>query len=132
MQAGGGPVIGPGPSSSGFSDYAGYAVGGVSLIVMFWQWLGNRRVANAQAMATEADATGKTGLIDALEARIKAGEDRQNAQDVRIGDLVKRLEEEITLRHQAQEENLKLRLRVTELEFAIRQLGGTVPNASGA
>lgn len=97
---------------------------------MAWSYWANRRVRNAQAMATEADATGKTGLIEALEARIKAGEDRQNAQDVRIAELVKRLEEEITLRHQAQEDNLKLRLRVTELEFAIRQLGGTVPGSA--
>jgi len=114
----------------GGAEYAGYVLGGAGLLSMAWSYWSNRRVSNAQASATEADASGKVGLIEALEARIAAGEKRQNEQAEQIASLFKRIDEEIVLRHAAQEENLKLRMRVTELEHAIRQLGGVVPVAA--
>ena len=100
----------------------GYVLGGAGLLSMAWQYWTNRRVSSAQAAALESDATGKVGLIDALEARIQASESRQNAQDLRIADLEGRIAKEIDLRLSMAEENHKLRLRVTELEFEIRQL----------
>lgn len=90
-------------------------------------WFQTRRQTNAQTDAVIADATGKTTLIEALEARIAAGESRQNAQDNRIADLENRIGIEVDLRLKSQEENHILRLRVTQLEFAIKQLGGAVP-----
>lgn len=122
-------MIGPTAGVSG-TELIGFGLGGAAVLKMAWDWWANRRLAAAQAAATEADASGKTGLIGALEDRIRANEERQNAQEARIRELVTRLDEEINLRHQAQEENLRLRLRVTELEFAIRQLGGNVPTSA--
>ena len=106
---------------------AAYALGGGGLLSMVWSYWANRRVSNAQAGAAEADATGKTGLIEALEARIAASESRQNSQDTRIQELEGRIAVEIDLRLKSAVENHALRLRVAELEYAIRQLGGTVP-----
>ena len=111
----------------GIGSMLGYALGGGGLLSLAWSYWVNRRVNNAQAAALESDATGKVGLIEALEARVLASESRQNAQDTRIADLEGRIAKEIDLRLTGAEENHKLRLRVTELEFAIRQLGGTVP-----
>ena len=109
------------------AEYVGYALGGAAVLKMAWDWWTGRRLASAQASAQESDATGKTGLIEALEARIAASEARQNSQDSRIQELEGRIAKEIDLRLAGAEENHKLRLRVTELEFAIRQLGGVVP-----
>lgn len=105
-----------------FGSIGGYALGGAALLSMAWTYWINRRVNNAQASALESDATGKVGLIEALEARIQASESRQNAQDLRIADLEGRIAKEIDLRLSMAEENHKLRLRVTELEFEIKQL----------
>lgn len=109
------------------TDYAGYALASAGLLSMAWSYWTTRRLRNAQALAAESDATGKTGLIEALEARIAASEARQSAQDTRIQELEGRIAVEIDLRLKGAEENHKLRLRVTELEFAIRQMGGVVP-----
>lgn len=110
-----------------FSSTLGYALGGGGLLAMAWSYWANRRVSSAQAAALESDATGKVGLIDALEARIQASESRQNAQDLRIADLEGRIAKEIDLRLSMAEENHKLRLRVTELEYEIKQLRLVVP-----
>lgn len=108
-------------------QWMGYGLAGGGLLAMAWSYWANRRLREAQAGAAEADATGKTSLIEALEARIKASEERQNAQDGRIAELEKRIAVEVDLRLKSQEENHKLRLRISELEFAIRQMGGTIP-----
>lgn len=92
-----------------------------------FNWFQTRRQNNAQTEAVIADATGKTTLIEALEARIAASEARQNSQDSRIADLESRIAIEVDLRLKSQEENHTLRLRVTQLEFAIKQMGGAVP-----
>lgn len=112
------------------ASVVGYALGGAGLLSMAWQYWMNRRVNSAQAAALESDATGKVGLIDALEARILASESRQNAQDLRIADLEGRIAKEIDLRLSMAEENHKLRLRVTELEFEIKQLRSAAGIAS--
>lgn len=105
----------------------GYGLGAGGLLSMAWSYWANRRVSNAQASATEADASGKTHLIEALEARIAASESRQNSQDTRIQELEGRIAVEIDLRLKSAVENHQLRLRVAELEYAIRQMGGVVP-----
>lgn len=113
-----------------YTDTAGYVLGGGGLLSMAWAYWSNRRIRNAQAGAVEADASGKVALIEALEARVAASEARQNAQDTRIRELEGRIAVEIDLRLASQQENHLLRMRVTELEFAIKQMGGTVPVAS--
>ena len=110
-----------------FGAAIAYGIGGGGLLSMAWSYWVNRRVSSAQASALESDATGKVGLIDALEARIQASESRQNAQDLRIADLEGRIAKEIDLRLSMAEENHKLRLRVTELEYEIKQLRAVVP-----
>jgi hypothetical protein len=97
------------------------------LIMTLVQWYKDRGKEAAETQAVISDATGKTNLIEALEARILASETRQTSQDTRIAELETRIAKEIDLRLVAQEENHALRLRVSELEFAIRTLGGTVP-----
>lgn len=109
--------------------YGEIAVGGVAgaVIIALVNWFINRKTTDAQAEAVVADATGKTELIEALAARIKAQEERQNEQETQLRELRRQIDEEITLRRQSQEESFKLRLRVTELEAVIRQMGGVVP-----
>jgi hypothetical protein len=111
--------------------YVGLAIGGGSVvgavIMQVVNWFLNRKQSDAQSDAVIADYSAKTSLIEALEARIAASEARQNAQEGRVKELEERVTMEIDLRLKSQEENHRLRLRVTELEFAIRQLGGAVP-----
>ena len=125
-------------SSGDVSNYAGYVLGGGlglgAVVTMLVSWFLNRRQSNAQANATEADASGKVGLIEALEARIAANESRQNAQDIRIQDLEGRIAVEIDLRLKGAVENHTLKMRMTEMENFIRELkriivamGGTAP-----
>lgn len=116
-------------SPSLFEGYGGFVGGGVAaaIITQLINWFLNRKRDNAQTEAVIADATGKTGLIEALEARVLASETRQTAQDGRIKELEDRIAIEIDLRLKSQEDNHKLRLRVTELEYAIRQANLTIP-----
>ena len=100
----------------------GYGIGGAGLLSMAWSYWANRRVNNAQAAALESDASGKVGIIEALQAGMLANNIRGNAQDIRIADLEGRIAKEIDLRLAMAEENHKLRLRVTELEYEIKQL----------
>jgi hypothetical protein len=90
----------------------------------------NKKVVDAQAEEKIASAEGKTGLIEALEQRIAASEARQKQQDLRISGLEERIAKEIDLRLAAQIENGKLKMRVAELEYAIKQIGGAVPPAN--
>ena len=115
-----------------FEGYGGVVGTGVAAaaITQILNWFFNRRRENAQTEAVIADATGKTGLIEALEARVLASENRQTQQDGRIKELEDRIALEIDLRLKSQEENHKLRLRVTELEYAIRQAGLSIPEWS--
>jgi hypothetical protein len=113
----------------------GYGVGGglLGMLAMgIFNWFANRRKDQAQTEAAISDATGKTSLIEALEARVAASESRQNAQDSRIAELETRIAQEVDLRLKAQEENHLLRLRINELEFAIRKMGGEIPEWSNA
>ena len=100
----------------------GYGVVGGSLLSMAFTYWINRRVNNAQAAALESDASGKVGIIEALQAGMLANNIRGNAQDIRIADLETRIAKEIDLRLSMAEENHALRMRVTELEFEIKQL----------
>lgn len=111
--------------------YGEVAVGGLAgaVILATVQWFFNRKTTDAQADAVVADATGKTDLIEALAARIKASEERQSEMDAQLLELRRQIDEEIRMRRQSQEESFKLRLRVTELESVIRQMGGVVPQA---
>lgn len=107
-----------------------YIAGGVGLawiVREVWAAFRNRKTEAAQSAAAMADATGKTALIEALEARIAASEARQNAQEQRIAQLEQRIAEEINLRLQAQEEVFRLRMRLQACEAEIHRLGGTVP-----
>jgi ammonia channel protein AmtB len=92
------------------------------ILMGIFNWYTNRGKDKAQTDAVIADATGKTTLIDVLEARIAASEARQTAQDGRIAELENRIAQEVDLRLKAQEENHTLRLRVLELEYAIKQM----------
>lgn len=67
---------------------------------------------------TETDAN--VGLISGLSDRIQ----RLEAAQVEMTD---RLEKEISLRMQAQEEAHRLRLRVMSLESAMRSIGAVIP-----
>ena len=102
------------------------------LAMGIFNWFSNRRKDQAQTEAVISDATGKTSLIEALEARVAASEARQNSQDSRIAELETRIAAEVDLRLRAQEENHSLRLRISELEFAIRKMGGEIPEWSNA
>lgn len=110
----------------GYGGVVGTGLGAAAVTQLF-NWFLNRRRDNAQTDAVIADATGKVGLIEALEARVLASENRQTAQDLRIKDLEDRITLEIDLRLKAQVENHSLRLRVTELEYVIRQAGLAMP-----
>lgn len=112
----------------GYGLIAAGSVAGAVIIAVI-NWFLNRKTTDAQAEAVVADATGKTDLIEALAARIKAQEERQNEQETQIQDLRRQIDEEIKMRRVSQEESFKLRLRVTELESVIRQMGGVVPQA---
>lgn len=117
--------------TSGLYDGYGLAVGGGvggMLLLRLFDYFKNKRQDDAQTNAVIADAAGKTSLIEALEQRIANSEARQNSQDQRIAELEKRITEEITLRLKAQEENHLLRLRITQLEFALKNLGATIPD----
>ena len=113
------------------SFQAGLYVGGGSLVTVFlmriFDFFKDKRQDDAQTNAVIADATGKTNLIEALEARVGASEARQNAQDGRIKELEDRVSMEIDLRLKGQVENHQLRLRIIDLEYAIKQLGGPIP-----
>lgn len=67
---------------------------------------------------TETDAN--VALVSGLTERIQALEVAQSA-------MTERLEKEITLRMQAQEEAHRLRLRVMSLESAMRSIGAVIP-----
>lgn len=109
------------------SDITAGTLGAGWIIREVWNAFRNRKVDDAQSKATIADATGKTALIEALEARIAASETRQNAQEQRIQSLETRIAEEINLRLAAQEQVFHLRMRLQACEAEIIRLGGTVP-----
>ena len=113
------------------SSTIGMLIGGGSVagavVMQVLNWFLNRKTSDAQSDAVIADYSAKTGLIEALESRVAASEARQNAQDGRIKELEDRISIEIDLRLKATVENHSLRLRISELEFAIKQLGGTIP-----
>lgn len=67
---------------------------------------------------TETDAN--VALVGGLTERIQALEVAQSA-------MTERLEKEISLRMQAQEEAHRLRLRVMSLESAMRSIGAVIP-----
>ena len=67
---------------------------------------------------TETDAN--VDLLNGLVERVKTLESS-------LIDMSKRLEDEVRLRMQAQEEAHKLRLRVMTLESAMRQVGAVIP-----
>lgn len=67
---------------------------------------------------TETDAN--VALVGGLTERIQALEVAQGA-------MTERLEKEIALRMQAQEEAHRLRLRVMSLESAMRSIGAVIP-----
>jgi hypothetical protein len=67
---------------------------------------------------TETDAN--VTLVAGLSERIQRLEEAQLT-------MTARLENEITLRMQAQEEAHRLRLRVMSLESAMRQIGAVIP-----
>lgn len=67
---------------------------------------------------TETDAN--VDLVRGLAERVKALEESQTR-------LTTRLDEEIKLRMQAQEDAHRLRLRVLTLEAAMRQIGAVIP-----
>ena len=67
---------------------------------------------------TETDAN--VDLLNGLVERVKTLE-------TSLTDMSKRLEDEVRLRMQAQEEAHKLRLRVMTLESAMRQVGAVIP-----
>lgn len=67
---------------------------------------------------TETDAN--VDLLNGLVERVKTLESS-------LTDMSKRLEDEVRLRMQAQEEAHKLRLRVMTLESAMRQVGAVIP-----
>ncbi len=70
---------------------------------------------------TETDAN--VDLLNGLVERVKTLESS-------LTDMSKRLEDEVRLRMQAQEEAHKLRLRVMTLESAMRQVGAVIPPES--
>lgn len=67
---------------------------------------------------TETDAN--VDLLNGLVERVKTLESS-------LIDMSKRLEDEVRLRMQAQEEAHKLRLRVMTLESPMRQVGAVIP-----
>ncbi len=101
----------------------GGGTGGAITMALIQKFFSRKKDA-AETTALIADATGKTTVIEVLERRIAASEERQNKQDSRIAELESRVTTEITLRLAAQEENHILRLRITSLEHDLRILRG--------
>lgn len=74
---------------------------------------------------TETDAN--IDLLNQQREGLRALADRVAAMEGEQASLRTRLEEEIRLRMQAQEEAHRLRLRVQTLENAMRQVGAVIP-----
>lgn len=91
---------------------AGSAIaGGIVIKTLDW-WLG-RRVNRADENLSVTQANSESALIQSLHDRIASLEARQ-------AQLEHRLTEEIQMRLQAQEEVMRMRLRIMQLEAALR------------
>lgn len=106
------------------SPYApGYmGVGAISgaVVVMVVRWFLNRDVQKAQEGAQIASSDANTTLMQALQERITALEQRQ-------AHLEERLTAEIDLRLKAQEEVTRMRFRVLQLEELLKSHAINVP-----
>lgn len=100
-----------------------WAVGGLFTmwaVRELWAAIRERRVKR-----TETDAN--VELIEALRAGLDRQGARITAMEEAHGRMAQRLDEEIKLRMEAQEEAHRLRLRVMALEAALRGMGAVIP-----
>ncbi len=82
-------------------------------------------IATRKKDRTETDAN--IDLLNQLREGLGSMGERLRVMEDGHQQLRKRLEEEITLRMQAQEEAHRLRLRVQTLESAMRKVGAVIP-----
>lgn len=95
------------------------AVGGAVVMKVIDWFLARRKD------RTETDAN--IDLLNQQRAGLAALADRVTAMSADMANLRSRLEEEILQRMRAQEEAHRLRLRIMELESALRALGAVIP-----
>lgn len=98
---------------------AGGAVAGALLLKAFDFFLSRKKE------RTETDAN--VDLLNQLREGLASMGERLKAMEDGHDQLRRRLEEEIGLRMQAQEEAHRLRLRVQTLESAMRAVGAVIP-----
>jgi len=92
-----------------------------------WGSFLNRKKDEAQRDAITTEATAKTGIIEAFERRASLSDDRQAKLEARINDMEVRLSAEHSSTMSLREENSNLRIRIRQLEAALRQAGIPFP-----
>lgn len=98
---------------------AGGAVAG-AIVLKTIDWFYSRRKER-----TETDAN--VELLNQLRQQVAGMADRMQTMEASHDAFRARLEDEIKLRMQAQEESHRLRLRVQTLEAAMRSIGAVIP-----